>query len=126
CGRNWKGCWRERMSDSDWNGLLAEAAGEVLETMFFAGVDGPPLDGAAAAQPRLTARLRFEGTPGGTLTVGVSEPAARCLAANFLPSEDDAPVPESQLGGVVSELTNMICGSMLSRVKTESHFRLAS
>jgi hypothetical protein len=114
------------MPDSEWNKMLAEAAGEVLETMFFAGVYGPAQAGLYPPEPRVSARLAFEGTPSGALTVCVSEPAARSLAAGFLASEDDDPPAAAQIGSVVCELANMICGLLLSHVKTEDHFRLST
>jgi hypothetical protein len=114
------------MPDSEWDEMLVAAAAEVLETMFFTGVYGPAQASGSPAEPRVAARLCFEGTPSGALTLSVSEPAVRALAANFLASEEDAPPPVSQLGCVVCELANMICGSLLSRVKAEEHFRLSS
>jgi hypothetical protein len=113
------------MPDNEWDEVLAAAAGEVLETMFFTGVYGPA-QGGSPAEPRVAVRLSFEGTPPGALTLSVSEPAVRALAANFLASDDGDPLPVSQLGSVVCELANMICGSLLSRVQTEEHFRLSS
>ena len=114
------------MPDNQWDEILAAAAGEVLETMFFAGVYGPAEPGASLTGRHLAARLGFEGTPSGALTLSISEPAVRALAANFLAADDDAAPPVSQLGSVVCELANIVCGSLLSRVKTEEHFRLSS
>lgn len=114
------------MPDNDWNSMLEAAAGEVLETMFFTEVCSPPDDGGAHPEPGVGAHLRFVGTPSGALTIRVSEPAARGLAANFLAPEDDQTLPAAQLGSVVLELANMICGSLLSRVGSEQHFRLSA
>ena len=114
------------MPDSEWDDLLAAAAGEVLETMFFTCTYGPAQPGGSPDEPRVAARLGFEGTPSGALTLSVSEPAVRALAANFLAPDEDDPLPAAQLGCVVCELANMICGSLLSRVKSEERFRLSS
>jgi CheY-specific phosphatase CheX len=114
------------MPDSEWDEMLAAAIEEVLETMFFTGVCGPAQAGASRTGKYVAARLGFVGTPSGDLTISVAEPVARALAANFLASEDDSPPSPSQLGSVVCELANMICGSLLSRVKVEEHFRLSS
>jgi len=113
------------MPDSAWDEMLAAAAGEVLETMFFTGVYGPA-QGGSPAELRVSARLSFEGTPSGVLILSVSEPAVRSLAANFLAPDEDDSLSPTQVGCVVCELANMICGSLLSRVKTEEHFRLSS
>ena len=114
------------MPDSEWHGLLAAAAAEVLETMFFASVYGPPQAGADRAGPRMAARVGFAGTPNGVLTLSISTPAMRALAANFLASDDGDPLPVSQLEGVICELANMICGALLSQVKAAELFRLTS
>jgi len=105
--------------------MLADAASEVLETMFFTEVLGPALGGEAEPEPRRDVRVAFAGTPSGALTLSVSGPAARTLAGNFLAPEQDDSLPPAQLDGVVCELANMICGSLLSRVETECRFRLS-
>ena len=114
------------MPDREWMEMLTAASGEVLETMFFTEIRGIASERGAAAESGLGARLRFEGTPSGVLTVRVSEPALRGLAANFLASEPDEDAADPQLELVMAELANMICGSLLSRVKTETQFRLLS
>jgi hypothetical protein len=101
------------MPDSEWNGMLAAAAAEVLETMFFSSVYGPAQPGPYPPAPRVAARVGFEA-------------AMRGLAGNFLASDEDGPLPLPQVAGVACELANMICGSLLSRVKAERHFRLSS
>lgn len=114
------------MPDNEWDEILVAAAEEVLETMFFTAVYGPAAAGASLSGPHRTARLGFEGTPSGALTLSISEPAGRTLAANFLASEEDGPLPDAQLASVICELANMICGSLLSRVTSEDHFRLST
>jgi hypothetical protein len=112
------------MPNSEWDEMLAAATAEVLETMFFTSVYGPAQTGAYPPGPRVAARVGFEGTPSGALTLSVSAPAMRALAANFLAADEDAPLP--QLDGVACELANMICGSLLSQVKAAEHFHLSS
>ena len=114
------------MPDNQWDAMLAAAASEVLETMFFTEVYGPALVAEPEAEPRLAVRLSFAGSPSGALTLSASAAAAQALAANFLAPEQDGALPAAQLAAVVSELANMICGSLLSRVATEAHFRLSS
>jgi CheY-specific phosphatase CheX len=114
------------MPDSEWDERLAAAAGQVLETMFFTAIHGPAEAAGSIAAARVAAHLTFAGTTCGALTVSVSESSVRALAANFLAMEQEDPIPASQIGCIVCELTNMICGSLLSRVKTEQHIRLSS
>ena len=112
------------MPESVWERMLVTAAEEVLETMFFTGVVGPAADGESEVLSRFAARLRFEGTPSGALTVGLSKPAAQALAGNFLAVEGDGELTDARVGGVICELANMICGALLSRVEGDEHFRL--
>jgi hypothetical protein len=51
--------------------------------------------------------------------------AARSVAADFLGEEEPA-LSEQQIGEVVCELANMICGSVLSRVESAITFQLAT
>jgi CheY-specific phosphatase CheX len=108
------------MSDAAIGELLAASAQEVLETMFFAAAEAvgepPPIDGIAAG-------LEFHGEPGGSFRVGLTRPAARSLAAAFLGQEENE-ISEGEVGEVVCELANMICGSVLSRLEARTTFEI--
>ena len=103
---------------------LEESVEEVLEKMFFIR----PL-GEAAARPapenEFAAQLTFAGDPPGWLSLRVTSRAARSIAADFLADEEEA-LTEQQVGEVICELANMICGSVLSRVESGITFRLAA
>jgi hypothetical protein len=114
------------MPESDWEQILPAAAEEVLETMFFSGVFGPAPEGAPESPPPLAAQLRFEGSPSGQLCLSVSPASARNLAGNFLAADDPEALSAAELGAVLCELANMVCGSLLSRVESDCHFRLSS
>jgi CheY-specific phosphatase CheX len=102
---------------------LQDSTEEVLEKMFFIR----PLDGRGetVAETEVIAQLTFEGDPSGSLTLSVAAGAARSVAADFL-GEDEPALSEQQIGDVVCELANMICGSVLSRVESTATFQLAS
>ena len=105
----------------DWNATVHSSAEEVLETMFFCSVFGQ-----AASQPAfdaISARLRFEGDPSGTFTVGISLGAARLITANFLGLEPKETLP-NDIEQVTSELASMMCGSILARNTTQQTFLL--
>ncbi len=130
---------------------LAAAVEEVLETMCFtsvlssgegaapAGIEGtvspgPVAAGSAgtappggtvpdAAAPACTAALRFKGHPSGGFRVSVPRTLARVVGAGFLGCEE-LEVSDAQAEGVVCELANMICGSVLSRLESEATFRI--
>ncbi|MGE5487665.1 MAG: chemotaxis protein CheX [bacterium] len=103
---------------------LAEAAGEVLETMFFTAVSPAEQDAPAAASRELTAGVRFKGAPSGMLTLAIAEAPARRIACNFLGAEDESALTDSQVSEVIGELANMICGSVLSRIESDTTFDL--
>jgi hypothetical protein len=71
------------------------------------------------------ARLTFEGDPPGCFTLRVTKSAACSIAADFLGAEESE-LSEREVSDVICELANMICGSVLSRVESNTTFRLAS
>ncbi len=106
---------------------LASAVEDVLETMCFTtvlsseqGTVPRGVDGGALA---ITAALRFHGCPSGGFRVSVPQTLARVLGAGFL-GVDESEVSDAQAGDVVCELANMICGSVLSRLESETTFRI--
>lgn len=122
---NSSGCWGWRVSEMwepDRAGLLVAAAGEVLETMFFEEVvatgENPP-----GTADLVAARVGFRGSRSGTFRLWLPGPSAERLAAGFL-GLDDAVEAAGRTGQVVSELANMVCGSVLSRLEAGSAFSL--
>ena len=112
------------MSDTDLNRAVSESVAEVLEKMFFISATeetGPPEEPRG---PEIMVRLAFEGEPCGTLVLKIPVAAALPIAADFL-AEDEQSLSDGQVSGVICELANMVCGSVLSRVESESAFRLA-
>lgn len=105
--------------------VLRQSVEEVLEKMFFIR----SLSEAAGELPlwenAIMAHLSFEGEPSGSLTVRVTRDAARTISADFL-GADESELTQQQVGEVVCELANMICGSVLSRVESAATFRLVS
>ncbi len=103
--------------------VLHESVDEVLEKMFF--VRGLGDSTASRGGPELIAHLTFQGRPSGSFTLRAGLVAARSIAADFLGAEE-AEVGEEQVGEVICELANMICGSALSRIESDFGFRLTS
>ncbi len=113
------------MLETQLNRALRDSVQEVLEKMFFVEpVEEPPSD-ADAHEGEMVVGLAFEGVPPGELTLRVTTSAALQIAADFL-GEDASDLPPAKVEEVVRELTNMICGSVLSRVESSATFRLAS
>ena len=102
---------------------ISAAATDVLETMFFSPVISEAAPGPETPAGALAARMRFSGGRAGTFAVRISASAAESIAANFLGEEFGHPA-SNQVQDVVCELTNMFCGSVLSRLDREAHFDL--
>lgn len=111
------------MPVSELDQVLFDATAEVLETMFFTTVLGDASPEVASA-PRVAARLSFRGKPSGWFGVCVPLESGRKIAASFLGLEEES-LTELQIGEVVRELANMLCGSVLSRLEKETRFELS-
>ncbi len=104
--------------------VLQQSVEDVLEKMFFIRSLGDAEEGPGLPEGEVTAHLSFDGEPSGSLTLRVTREAARSISADFLGAEEED-LNEQQVGEVVCELANMICGSVLSRVESAVTFRLA-
>ena len=107
---------------ADMSMLLAEAAEEVLENMFFSGVMGEMEDlGSQTDGERLCATVTFAGSSVGELSVSATPSTIAVLAAGFLGAEDDT-VPDAQMRSVVGELANVLCGAVLGHMNPKGSF----
>lgn len=109
------------MPQTDVQRVFLESASEVLETMFFTGIAEEEMEEDAASL--ICAELTFHGSPSGRFGVRVPPRTARLIAASFL-GLDESEVTDKQMGDVICELTNMFCGSVLSRVEEGARFEL--
>jgi hypothetical protein len=109
------------MQLSNFDQLVNASASEVLETMFFTGVLG---DADSLPADALTTRLNFRGIPSGSFGVSLSRDSSRQIAAGFL-AEDEHEISQDRVDEVVCELTNMLCGSILSKIESEGSFELS-
>lgn len=100
---------------------LTEAVAETLELMCFAGVYGPCAD--EPADDSFCTAVRFHGDAEGMVRLRLDTPAAAELAAAFL-GTDPAEISPDNIGAVAVELTNMVCGAMLSQVRESGNFHL--
>ena len=109
------------MPDAQIQPVLADAAIEILERMFF--LSAMPVEEAPADAGATLVRLAFEGDPPGRLFLLMSDQAAASITANFHGKEPSA-VNGQQIAEVGVELANMICGAVLSRVESTATFHL--
>lgn len=103
--------------------VLEEAAAEVLETMFFTSLSEDQEAVQSLAEPLVCTRVAFRGAPSGRLGIRVSAETGRQIAANFLGLET-AEVSDARMEEVLCELSNMVCGTVLSRIEKDSVFEL--
>lgn len=110
------------MTDGSPVQFLAQAADEVLGTMFFAFVDvlsspdelmdGPLMEVAFHGQ------ITFSGPVTGTVDAWCPNDPCKVLCANFLGQEEEE-VPDEVTIDAFKEMTNMIVGRFLALVEPE-------
>jgi CheY-specific phosphatase CheX len=113
------------MPEQNPDNLLTSAVDQVLETMFFTASPGPATPFGANEPNLLGATLSFHGTPSGNMAISISNDGALQLAAAFLGVEESS-LHGSQVGEVICELANMLCGSVLSNFESERSFDLST
>ncbi|MEO8127240.1 MAG: chemotaxis protein CheX [Bryobacteraceae bacterium] len=104
--------------------MLEAATSDTLETMCFFGVLGP-LEEMPAGEERISTRLTFQGDANGAFHTTLDMSAASGIAANFL-GEEAEDLSRSRIEAVICELSNVICGSVLSHYKRQGHFELST
>jgi len=122
------------VKSADFGCLIADCCTQVLEVMYFASVTNievencsmaaevPPQD-LVPADGDHAYSVHFRGDLCGEFGVSVGAQLAQHLAANFL-GEDEEFLERPEVAEVVGEMANMLCGSVLSRVKTPRKFSL--
>jgi hypothetical protein len=117
------------MPDSELQGLLRETMREVLEMSFFANIVGETMpEPLSAPLPFMAARVVFSGAATGSFTLVADPLAVHSLALEFM--GDSAEDRETESIGASSqpvvadeevfrELTNILCGSVLSRFQAD-------
>ena len=108
------------MSEDELRGAVAQAAASVLENMFFAE---PALCDDSDDPASLMAGVEFEGALTGAMTITLSNASASRLATDFLGLETGE-LAQNQIADVLTELTNMICGALLSCLEKASTLTL--
>ena len=109
------------MLESELDCLLAPAVSDVLETMFFSEAFGSCEPDPALAS--MEAQVAFLGDTSGSVCVRISEASARSLAASFLGESEDS-LSDAEIEQVVCELTNMLCGCIVSKITSQGCFAL--
>ena len=105
--------------------LLERCGQRALETMFFTMPDSVSSDGQRPSGALVGASLTFKGSRPGRFGLILSEPAGRAIAANFLGVEDEAALSPAQIAEVSGELSNIICGTVLTDLEANAEFDLS-
>jgi CheY-specific phosphatase CheX len=106
--------------------VVSESAQEVLETMFFAIPDSVSMDSGRPTGELIAASLTFRGATPGRFGLVVSDRVARTLAENFTGCDDPGLLPAAETAGIISELANMVCGAVLSKLQSNATFDLGA
>ena len=113
------------MPVSEFDQMLFDATAEVLETMFFTTPAEDAEPAPAPEGPWISARMTFRNAPSGKFGIRTPMATGRKLASSFLGLDEES-ISEAQIGEVVCELANMLCGSVLSRLDKSTCFELSS
>ena len=115
---------RECVTDAnpDFNAVLGRVSAGVLETMFFEEAEKTECE-HGWLETAISVRVRFDGSHCGEFVLSVAPAAANCIAAGFL-GLDPEEMTEAQPGQVILELTNILCGAVMSNLWPESSLSL--
>jgi hypothetical protein len=105
--------------------ILADCASKILERMFFASVSGDAGEPIPPAGPMIGAAVSFTGPHSGSLAIAIETETAKTLAIDFLGLSSKDELDPEKIEDTIGELTNMVCGSTLSRFDDEGLFSLA-
>ena len=106
----------------DFEKVVASVSAGVLETMFFEEAVESACN-HAWIESALSVHVRFDGSHTGEFLMSVSPGAAQCIACGFL-GIDPEELLEGQCGQVLLELTNILCGAVMSHLFPESSLNL--
>jgi CheY-specific phosphatase CheX len=127
------------MTASDFASLVPECCSEVLDAMYFITVLGtaspetapetapetsPETAELPDAEKPLAYSLNFAGDISGRFGLSLEQETAHSLAANFL-GEEPENISSTEIDEVAGELTNMFCGSVMSRIEGKNKFVLS-
>lgn len=110
--------------DAEAGQTVRAVAAEVFETMFFTEAEPAGCE-HSWLPPAPCARIRFDGSHTGEMLLALSPEAAAPIAAGFL-GLDPEELTDALRRQVIEEMSNILCGAMLSRLWPESTLALAA
>lgn len=105
---------------------LLEGAKEVFETMIFMDLEEPSEPGELIEGDSFLGSITFTNGIEGCLAIRCSVPCARIIAANMLGTDSPEEIAEDEVCDALGEVTNMVMGSVKSRLQTDGGELLVS
>ena len=105
---------------------LLEGAKEVFETMIFIDLEESSETGQQIEGDSFLGSITFTNGIEGCLAIRCSVPCARIIAANMLGTDSSEEIPEEGICDAIGEVTNMVMGSIKSRLQTDGGELLVS
>jgi CheY-specific phosphatase CheX len=105
--------------------LIVRATAEVLEKMFFTGIESSGNEGRIETARPVQVELCFSGPLTGKLRLRMDEEAARALGSTLTCLEPEE-FSRQRCVEVAGEVSNMICGCLLSHLEPDANLELAS
>ncbi len=105
---------------------LLEGAKEVFETMIFMDLEEPSEPDEQIEGDSFLGSITFTNSIEGCLAIRCSVPCAKNIAANMLGIDTPEEVTEEEVCDALGEVTNMVMGSVKSRIQTETGELLVS
>ncbi len=99
------------------NEALLDGAKEVFETMIFIDIEKSDDSNHAIEGDSLLGSITFTGNLEGCLTICCGTDCAKAIAANMLGMEPDEQVSDEDVCDAIGEVTNMVMGSLKSRIQ---------
>ena len=105
---------------------LLEGAKEVFETMIFMEIEEPTEPDRQIEGDSLLGSITFKNNIEGCLAIRCSVPCAKTIAANMLGIDTPEEIDEEGVCDALGEVTNMVMGSLKSRLQADGEELLVS
>ncbi len=99
------------------NDALLEGAKEVFETMVFMDLEESSESEQKIEGDTLLGSITFKGNIEGCLAICCGVSCAKTIAANMLGRDPDEEISQDYICDAVGEVTNMVMGSVKSRIQ---------
>lgn len=96
---------------------VLEAAKEVFETMIFMEIELAEATSEPQETSSIQGSITFKGALEGCLVIALSESCAKVVGRNMLALEPEAPISQEEVCDAIGEVSNMVMGSIKSRLQ---------